>query len=466
MRESRYRYRPIEGKLSDWTGPQLAVLRDVSEGWYVDYKVAGLSARGLGKHMSAFANQYGGWLFIGIQDSGDADMKAAAFPGVPDSQLAQIRQRVTSAVVDHITPQCWFEERVIRGPVPEIGLDSGNSILVLGIPEGLQPPYVHSSGRVYIRAADSSDPSYIRDHRDLTQLWGKREKARERLESFVSDTPRLSQGESDLVWAHVYLVPDLHVHERDLDLPFDEFRKILAAPAKEIGVHLPMDSFFPSRFGFTARQVAKNDPSLLCLAFRWWHSGNARISIPVNTHSLDSCLEKLRGYRYSEEFYDALVEQRFDNIRIADLAKFFHHLAAMLRSYLDLRATVGDTSELYARVVLENTWRVSAFIDDAEYIKQVCDTGAPVVEEQTVLFPNYVDFDTLIELRTEGFAYDDTENQGEGQRELPEALVPYWVAAPLAYGVLSSLGVLSDPRDFARYTSLLDPDVIKRAQPN
>ena len=66
-----YRYSPFSKPLAEFPPEELNVLRDVSEGWFVDYKSEALSPRDFGKHLSAFANQFGGWLFVGVKEGPD-----------------------------------------------------------------------------------------------------------------------------------------------------------------------------------------------------------------------------------------------------------------------------------------------------------------------------------------------------------------------------------------------------------
>src|SRR5690348_14200117 len=42
-------------------------LRNVPEGWYVEYKSQPILARDAAKSLAAFANHFGGWLIFGVQ---------------------------------------------------------------------------------------------------------------------------------------------------------------------------------------------------------------------------------------------------------------------------------------------------------------------------------------------------------------------------------------------------------------
>ena len=54
-------YSPFDKALKDLLAADLANLKIVNEGWYVEYKSELVNARALAKAVSAFANTYGGW---------------------------------------------------------------------------------------------------------------------------------------------------------------------------------------------------------------------------------------------------------------------------------------------------------------------------------------------------------------------------------------------------------------------
>jgi predicted HTH transcriptional regulator len=75
-------YNPFNCDIDELTPDHLAVLRDTSEGWYIEYKREASKTRDIAKSLSAFANHYGGWIFYGIVGSDDGRNTAESFPGM------------------------------------------------------------------------------------------------------------------------------------------------------------------------------------------------------------------------------------------------------------------------------------------------------------------------------------------------------------------------------------------------
>ena len=62
------RFTPFDKAFDDISVGDLDGLMEVGEGWYVEYKSQLPNTRVLAKSLSSFANQYGGWLFLGVAE--------------------------------------------------------------------------------------------------------------------------------------------------------------------------------------------------------------------------------------------------------------------------------------------------------------------------------------------------------------------------------------------------------------
>src|SRR5205823_554010 len=105
----------------------------------------------------------------------EADKKtnhAANFPGVVDSPDV-----IRDSVRGNLQPFPFFETFTIE-------LEGGKKILIAAIPEGENPPYVHSDGKIYRRQEAASDPIFENDRHAIDMLYGKAHEFKEKLEEF------------------------------------------------------------------------------------------------------------------------------------------------------------------------------------------------------------------------------------------------------------------------------------------
>ena len=139
--------------------------RDFDESFYFEFKDDKVATKKLMEEVSAFANTFGGYIFIGISN----DKK---IEGCVDWN----EQRIHTTMHDSITPTPSFDVRKFT---------CGDKIVyVIKIDEGSEPPYITSAGKIYERLSSGSFP--IKDSIRLSQIYNKREQLLARMESKVS----------------------------------------------------------------------------------------------------------------------------------------------------------------------------------------------------------------------------------------------------------------------------------------
>ena len=85
-------YTPFDKELKSLSVEDLECLTEASEGWYIEYKREAVNAGAIAKSISAFANTYGGWLFLGIEEKSREHPVAGAFPGIARDSLDVTRR--------------------------------------------------------------------------------------------------------------------------------------------------------------------------------------------------------------------------------------------------------------------------------------------------------------------------------------------------------------------------------------
>jgi predicted HTH transcriptional regulator len=89
-----HKFSPFRRPIEDLTCADAAGLREIAEGWYVEYKRELPNARSAAKSLSALANQYGGWVVYGVIEKGDGSRTAGTFPGIPRAEVPLVEQRL------------------------------------------------------------------------------------------------------------------------------------------------------------------------------------------------------------------------------------------------------------------------------------------------------------------------------------------------------------------------------------
>jgi hypothetical protein len=227
----RTRMHPFPKPLQDIVPADLLSLRDVSEGWYVEYKSTIIPPRSLAKSLSAFANQYGGYLFLGVEESSDGRNVAASFLGIDSSDVAKLEAALRDASRNSVSPHIYYQHRVLNGPEPQLGLQAGRAVVVVHVPQGPDAPYVHNDGKIYRRVGDASDPRPETDRTALDLLWQRGQRARNRLASFVEPTFRAGDEEDDTPLVHIFISHDpLEAGDRRPALSFEDFVSTMRTP--------------------------------------------------------------------------------------------------------------------------------------------------------------------------------------------------------------------------------------------
>jgi hypothetical protein len=418
-----YRYNPFTKPISDFPAEELNVLRDVTEGWFVDYKSQAISPKKFGKHLSAFANQFGGWLFVGVIED-PTSLKAGSFPGIPTAEVGGVLVRIREAV-NSLSPAVYFDHRIIDGPVAAIGLAPGQSIIVVGIPEGANPPYIHSSGSIYQRVADSSEPKALTDRAILDAMWRKSKTLRNRLREFIL-TP-IKESNTDITCCHVFLMEDttLSTPEYDLDrLGFHEAVSVEVQGAMSI----PLDNLYSTQDGYIGRHyMSDNDPLTELVSLRWWRNGNVKFTIPINQITISSSAPI--NDPLLNTFVEMMGRHRDQYHWILNLDQWLLAFLTLTVRFVDIRTKLNSKAPIYGKIVFSNAKSRIPFVGMESYLSVVKRHGIPVSQDSVAMFPpgDPNDFTLLPD-------YQSLERDERATR----------LIVPLIMGGLLSLGVTFD----------------------
>ncbi len=426
------RYTPFDVDLHEIDESHLAGLREVSEGWYVEYKSQVPRPRDLAKSLSSFANRHGGWLLLGVQENPE-DNTADSFSGIPDAEVTTTVQQLRDAAKDLLTPSVPFFHHILKGPLNDIGLPSGRSIVTVRIPEGAATPYVHHDGRVYVRTGDSSSPVPANDRATLDLLHRKAEDKMSLLEELVDRTPTTSQGEEDTTFLHLVICSDpFQVLGHWYAGRLDDFSTTMSAS------HFPFDNIYTSQEGFVARQARGNDQYNRIFTWEFSRKCNSFITVPLPTMTNESLTGQADqfyvvaghlGYEHGADFASLIARNSLEPARVINLNILLMVLSAVVKRHRSLAAHAGVMGPFYIKARVENSWRVIPFIDTSEYISHIKRFGIPVVQETELSAPlgNW----------PEGFiaAPEVSPVPGENERVPDDGVIGIWLAVMQAFGI-------------------------------
>lgn len=134
------------------------------ESFFFEFKSDDEEPNKLVKEISALANTYGGYIFLGVNN--DKSIGGCE---------KWTEQRIHTAIHDSLTPTPNFDVRRFK--------IEGKTVFVIKVEEGTLPPYITGKGAIYERLSSGSFP--IKDSAKLTQLYNKRADQEARVKSKI-----------------------------------------------------------------------------------------------------------------------------------------------------------------------------------------------------------------------------------------------------------------------------------------
>ena len=373
---------PFNKRLRELSPDDLWDLTNVHEGWHVEYKRQAISQGDLSKSLSAFANQYGGWLFIGVDEDRETN-KAGSFPGIRTSSVPAELERIRNAAKDTVRPSIFYEHVVFDGPVQSIGLADGNSIIVVNIPQGPDTPYFHNDGRIYRRIGDSSSPVHISNPAELDVLSERGRIARARLEDKVTKLPEVSKGEANTPFLHLHILSDPYgIMGHRYPGRFSDFAAVMAERI------LPFDNIFQAVDGFVARQVGNNQEAhRRLLTWEWSSSCDSFITVPINVIPDVDRLIWPAEYSTLDSFLAEMQKSHLGITQVLDLERLLIMLMTIVLRHRRLAGQANVQGPFYVKARFENVWRRVPFVDVPEFLTHVSQFGFPLIQQADIFAP-------------------------------------------------------------------------------
>jgi hypothetical protein len=376
--------RPLEAL----NASDLGKLRLVREGWYVEYKRELGSSSSIAKSISALANTLGGWIFYGVSEKSKSENVAGDFAGIPASEVEAALSRIRHAAADSIDPPPHFEVHVVSGPNKEIDLPQERSIIVVRVPESFQTPHIHSSGVIYRRVGDGSEPIPERAHSEVARLVGREDRLENRYRTSLADSFDIPPDQEHQPFARLILIPDIWRTKRLwLDAELDAMREVMNQIGGEVA-STPFDTVYPTAHGYMARQLTGNDrPDLLGMTFHVSRDGISDIHIPFNYRTFSNSRDygnDMSGHSEARRFGQLLENQRYKFINVIDLNFLFTSLVGLMNIQERINGLLGWSGSVSYKFELRNVARSCPFLDVPRVIDEFEKFGAPLVLRRNV----------------------------------------------------------------------------------
>ncbi|MGG3793885.1 ATP-binding protein [Pseudomonas paraversuta] len=373
-------FSPFKINIDELTTKDLSSLKEITEGWYIEYKSEVPKSEAIAKSIAAMANTYGGWIFYGVAEESKQNSVAGAFPGIAitaaDTELQKIRQ----AVSIHLNSDCHFDVKILSGQCEEIGLNDGRCIICVAVPQSIEAPHIHSRGVIYRRVGDSSDPVAETDRHMIEKMFQRSESRIKEFENWISKNPELSDQEQDISFLRILIHPNLRgILTTDYPLSIENVKAALNKSKDRLS-YIPFDTIHTSAQTIVARHCGNKDPRSLRLTWNIQKDLSGEVIIPLRSlkGSADEIAMHLSKYKHVSPFISALKKSNTEQWKIVDLSMAYSILTTIVECQRELQARAGWPLDFHIKIKTLNAWRVTPFLDIESYIDQIDRNGLPV----------------------------------------------------------------------------------------
>lgn len=347
-------YTPFDKSFFELQPNDLLVLKKVHEGWYVDYKVAPLNTRGYAKAISAMANTYGGWIFIGVQEESRNHNVAGALLGVNSEQSDIICQNIRQSVMEHLNPQPFFEIRSITSPEAEVG----EKIICLHVPSSPKAPIIHSDGRIYRRINDASEP-VAENNRNVVEHLLKRV---DQFESFYKNwfdrDPELSEAEDGVTYLRLIALCDYWEEEKLwLEESAKDFVKLLTTHSDGATFSMEYNNFFTQKNGFVCRCVNTDNAKQITGTLLFWRDLRSEFWLPLPSFNVNYYSTYNNRCDELDELVNYLFSHGHGNSTVLDLSQAFGAIDGFFALNRKFQQHLGYAGDTQVKFKLRNAWR-------------------------------------------------------------------------------------------------------------
>ena len=406
---------------------QMLIDKSVGESWYIEYKESlVIDPKKVAKSISSFANAEGGWYFMGIK-SDEKTTIATEICGFEIGDQKDVVDQVSKLITGNISPIPDFEIRAIT-------LTTGKYVFIILVEEGIEPPYITSSGTIYQREHNANNP--VRDRYLIEKMHEKTLNNQDLIERFSSINygETKAQGESDQAYLELFLFPSpfnsFHFKEF-LKTEFFEYisstffnglKFILDIEGEkyETGLGLSFNAIFSSFNSLVIRPL--NDDTIIYkgTTVELFQNGGMKFLLPLYTFKLNTipqCYEDSEVIKYLLDRFCPFEEKAENNFYISenyrlpslqstparkdsDFSKWFelidgHQLILIILYIVKVYSAILDKYNypkknlLGFRARIDQSWRKIVFFNNLKYLEAIKKYNIPATPKTEIEIPTF-----------------------------------------------------------------------------
>jgi hypothetical protein len=364
----------------------LQILKNINEGWFIEYKSSNPGSKKIAKSIASFANSYGGFYFLGIESSHDNNL-AFKFDGVPDCP-----DIIHDSVRGNVNPFPYFDVYVIK-------VNEKNNVIMVHVLEGENTPYISYDGRIYRRQESSSDPIFETDRFTIDCLYNKYSEIEKEKDKFRKINYFFSKEEYEIPYFITYanLIPwhNFKLKEfigknflNELKTIFNNFVSFnIKYDDKDI-IKIRGQLFFDNIFRYydsiCLKQIYENYINSNCLTIEIDKYANIKILIPLEYKEKENLLNDHPAFN---NYFLANKITCSNFIKFIDLTKLINVLTFLLYNYFDLLKKYDYHNDIEFRFETLNCQNTSLYITNEKYIDHIKEYGIPICLKGSQIFP-------------------------------------------------------------------------------
>jgi hypothetical protein len=351
--------------------------KNIEEGYQIEYKreLSPSVKKELTKKITSFANEKGGWLFVGISetDIGICPIQKENFEIDIHNRLTSTTSPVPKTYIKFLTPEN----------------DPDHGVLVIWVPEGSNPPYM-ANGKFFQRVGSSSTPiQQIADRYQLERLFKKSKENKRALQDFCKKEVSVhNYGIADFIgrkdergMCNIYLIPTVnprimeHKNEEELAKYFIQESLIQREYSRgdlKISFNIPFETYSYTPDSLIFRNSKLIDRCESTLVWEQYFHGPAKFHLPIpyvenkneTIRDLKSVVKDFANEKIFEEF-EYINGENFLMAVFGSIGLYCHCMHQLQKSF----------DELIIHIELENVRKNVLIFNSSKYVNNISENG-------------------------------------------------------------------------------------------